>query len=283
MVRGENKKKFNKIVKDIQQIKIQGAQNIAKKAIEAYKLFPNKRSKKKLLSLRPTEPLLKNVLSFLTDAKSGNSEENYKKIKNHFEETQEKINKFAFKLIKNNDVIFTHCHSSTVTRALIYAKKKGKTFQVYVTETRPLYQGRKTAKELSKAKIKTTLFVDSAGMMALTKSQGTKKVKKFFIGADALLDKGIVNKIGSGMLSQIANQNKIPVYVFSDSWKYSKEKVKMEQRSFKEIWNFFGKKSSPKIKIKNPAFEFVDKKYIFSIVSEYGVLKYKDFLRNVGK
>ena len=283
MVRGENKKKFNKIVEDIEQIKMQGAQNIAKKAVEAYKLFPNKRSKKKLLSLRPTEPLLKNVLNSFTDGDLEKFKENYKKIMNHFEETQEKINRLSLKLIKNNDVIFTHCHSSTVTKALIHAKNNGRKFQIYVTETRPLYQGRKTARELSKAKIKTTLFVDSAGMLALTKSQGTKKVKKFFIGADALLDQGIVNKIGSGMLAQIAYKNKIPLYVFSDSWKYSKEKVKMEQRSFKEIWNFFRKESGSKITIKNPAFEFVDKKYINSIVSEYGVLKYKDFLKKVSR
>lgn len=283
MVRGENKKKFNKIVKDIEQVKIQGAQNIAKKAVEAYKLFPNKKSKRKLLSLRSTEPLLKNVLNSFTDGDSEKSEENYKKITNHFEETQEKINRLSLKLIKNNDVIFTHCHSSTVTKALIHAKNCGRKFQIYVTETRPLYQGRKTARELSKAKIKTTLFVDSAGMLALTKSQGTKKVKKFFIGADALLNKGVVNKIGSGMLAQIAYKNKIPLYVFSDSWKYSKEKVKMEQRSFKEIWNFFRKKSNLKITIKNPAFEFVDKKYIHSIVSDLGTLKYNDFLKKVSR
>jgi len=283
MTKRGKKKKFYKIVKDIEKVKIQGAQNIAKKAVEAYKLFPNKRSKKKLLSSRPTEPLLKNVLNSLTVGGFGGLEENYKKIMNHFEETQKKINRSALKLIKNNDVIFTHCHSSTVNGALIHAKNQGKKFQVYVTETRPLYQGRKTAKELSKAKIKTTLFVDSAGMLALTKSQGTKKVKKFFIGADALLGRGIVNKIGSGMLAQIAYENKIPLYIFADSWKYSKEKVKMEQRGFREVWNSFRKKSNSKITIKNPAFEFVDKKYIDSIVSEYGVLKYKDFLRKMRK
>ena len=120
-------------------------------------------------------------------------------------------------------------------------------------------------------------------MMALTKRQGTKKVKKFFIGADALLNRGIINKIGSGMLSKIAYQNKIPIYIFADSWKYSKEKVKMEQRSFMEVWNPFRKKSNSKITIKNPAFEFVEKKYIRSIVSEYGVLKYKDFLKKASR
>ena len=55
-------KRFNQIVKDIQDVKIQGARNIAKKALYAYSLIPTKSSKKKLLSLRPTEPMMENIL-----------------------------------------------------------------------------------------------------------------------------------------------------------------------------------------------------------------------------
>ncbi len=274
MKRSDKRKKFNKIVKDIKEIKIQGAQNVAKKAIEAYLLFPNKKSKKKLLSVRPTEPLLINVLDKLEKDISAEKE-----IKDYFKTSQEKINKHALKIIKKNDVVFTHCHSSTVTRALVNAKKQGKKFEVYATETRPLYQGRKTVKELSKVGIKTTFFVDSAAMIAMTKKQGTKKAKKFFLGADALLNKGILNKVGSGMFSKIAYDNNIPVYIFAHSWKYSKKPVKIEQRSFKEILL----KKSANLKIKNPAFEFVPKKYIKAVVSEKGKLTYKKFLKKVRK
>lgn len=270
--RKSNKKKFNKIVKDIKNVKIQGATNIAKKSLYAYFLFADKKArkkaKKKLLSIRPTEPLLRNVLD-KAERKSK------KEIMQHFEDAQKKINKHALKLIKNKDVIFTHCHSSTVSKALINAKKKGKKFEVYVTETRPLLQGRKTARELNKAGIKTSFFVDSAAMIALTKKQKTKKVDKFFLGADALLSEGIINKVGSGMFAKIAHENKIPLYIFADSWKYSNKKVKIEQRSFKEIW----KKAPKKIKIKNPAFEFVSREYIKKIVSEFGVLDYSEFLK----
>ena len=58
-----NKKRFNKICKDIKDIKIQGARNIAKAALYAYSIYPSFSSKKKLLSLRPTEPMLVNVLN----------------------------------------------------------------------------------------------------------------------------------------------------------------------------------------------------------------------------
>lgn len=272
MNKKENKKKFDDIVEGIDSVRIQGAKNIAKYALKAYLLLPGKSSKKKLLSLRPTEPLLRNVLDL---AEKNLSSE----VMKHFGESQEKINRFALKIIKNKDVIFTHCHSSTVSEALAYAKSKGKKFEVYATETRPLYQGRKTVRDMKKAKIKVTQFVDSAAQIILTGRQKTKKPDKFFLGADALLDSGIVNKIGSGMFAHIASENKVPLYIFADSWKYSSKPVKMEKRGFKEIWKSAPK--NPKIEIKNPAFEFVPRKYIKSIISEYGMKKYAEFLRKV--
>lgn len=264
------KKRFNQIVKDIKEIKIQGARNIAKKALYAYSLIPTKASKNKLLSLRPTEPMVENVLNMIEKGKS------LSKINNHFTEAQDKINKAVLKLIKKGDVIFTHCHSTTVVNALIHAKKKGKKFEVYNTETRPLYQGRKTARELRKAGIKVTMFVDSALGVALSKEQGTKKADKVFLGADALLKNGVINKIGSEVIARIAKQEKIPVYIIADSWKYSSRNVKLEQRDFHEVWKKISEKSH--IKIKNPAFEFVPKKYIKAIVSELEVLSYDKFL-----
>jgi translation initiation factor 2B subunit (eIF-2B alpha/beta/delta family) len=163
------KKRFDKICRDIKSVKIQGARNVALAGLQAYKLFPNEKSRRKILSLRPTEPFLINILK-KADEISVNQ------LKEILNRNQEAINKEVFKIIKKNYVVFTHCHSSTVVSALIYAKKKAKKFEVYLTETRPLYQGRKTAKELRKAGIKVTMFVDSAGYVALTKQQETKDV-----------------------------------------------------------------------------------------------------------
>ena len=263
--------KFNQIARDIKTIKIQGARNIAKKALEAYSLFPSAKTKTKLLSLRPTEPMMENVLNMAGKTPAS-------QINKHFNDAQNKINKHVLKLIKNGDVIFTHCHSTNVVNALIYAKKKGKNFEVYNTETRPLFQGRKTARGLKKAGIKVTMFVDSALGIALSKEQGTKKVDKVFLGADALLKKGIINKVGSEVIARIARQEKIPVYIIADSWKYSPKKIKLEQRNFREVWN----KIPRGIKVKNPAFEFVPKKYIKEIVTEHRVQNYGDFLKKVG-
>jgi len=268
-----DKQKLSKIYKDIKDIKIQGATNIAKAAAKAYSISPTNSTKKKLLSLRPTEPTLENTLNKLNKT-------NHSEIISHFNQAQEKINKYTLKLIINRNVIFTHCHSTNVVKTLINAKKQGRKFEVYNTETRPLYQGRKTAKELTKAKIKVTTFVDSALNIALTKKQKTKKVSKIFLGADAILSNGdVVNKVGSGLIAQIAKQNKIPVYIIADSWKFTDKNPKLEQRKYDEVWD-----DAPKnIRIKNPAFEKVPAKLIKKIISEFGIYSPRKFVRKARK
>jgi len=266
------RKRFNQILKGIKSIKIQGAENIAKKALEAYFLFPTLSSKKKILSLRPTEPLLMNVLNKL-------DKESKADILDHFNNAQDKINKLVYKIIKNNDRIFTHCHSSSVISSLIHAKKKGKKFEVYNTETRPLFQGRRTAIDLRKAGIKITTFIDAASLIAIGRESKKDKTyaTKIFLGADALLKEGIINKIGSGMIAEIAKDEKVPVYIIADSWKFTRKKVPIEQRKPNEIWS-----NAPKrIFLKNPAFEFVPKRDITAIVSEKGILKYDKFLKRI--
>ena len=264
------KKRFNQIVQDIKKVKIQGASNIAKAALKAHRLFPGKNSKKILLDSRPTEPMMTHVLEMAEKHQDN-------KIIEHFNYAQGKINRFVFRLIKNSKIIFTHCHSTNVSKALIYAHKKGKKFEVYSTETRPLYQGRKTAKELRKAGIRVTLFVDSSIGIALSKKQGFKKVNFILLGADALLKKGIINKVGSELIARIALEEKIPFYIVADSWKFTKSKVPIEQRPLNEVWD----KAPKNIKIRNPAFEFVSKKYITGIITENGLQKYDEFVRRM--
>lgn len=265
---------FNKILKDIKSIKIQGARNIAKKALYAYSLIPTEKSRQLLLSTRPTEPMLKKVLEKI-------KKYSYEEILEHFNYSQNIINKNVLKLIKGGDIIFTHCHSTNVINALVYAKKKGKKFSVYNTETRPLFQGRKTALELKRAGIKVTMFIDSAAAIAIEKENKNDKIhsNKIFLGSDALLINGIINKVGSKMIVELAKIHKIPVYIIADSWKYTSENVPIENRKLNEIWD----KAPSKIKIQNPAFEFVPKKYITGIISELGVLRYEKFVKKAGR
>ncbi len=115
--------------------------------------------------------------------------------------------------------------------------------------------------------------------VALEKTQDTKKVDLIFLGSDAILKAGAINKIGSAVIAELAYKDKIPLYIIADSWKYSSHPIKIEERNFKEVWA----RVPRHIKIKNPAFELVPRKYIKAIVSELGILSYDGFLRKIKK
>lgn len=255
---------FEKICADIKSIKIQGATNVAKAAIRAYSLKPSKETKKKLFSLRPTEPTMFNALNMLEKSSP-------KEVLQHFTDAQGMINIHVLKILskKINPVVFTHCHSTNVIKALIYAGKEGKKFKVYNTETRPLYQGRITAKELATNKIPVTTVVDSGAHSAIEEADFV------FLGADAILSSGVINKIGSEGIAEMAHVHKTPFYIIADSWKFYPKNVKIEERSFHEVWN-----NAPKnIKVLNSAFEKIPREYVKKVISEFGALPYSEFLR----
>lgn len=262
---------FNQICKAIKEVKIQGAENIAIAALKAYSQKPTKASIKKLISLRPTEPALQNALKFAEIYSP-------KAALSHFTHSKQKILNYSKKLFKKNTIVYTHCHSSTVTDIIINNKSKIK--KVNCTETRPLFQGRKTAKELTQKNIPTTLYVDSAMRLAL------KEADIALLGADSILkNKHVINKIGSELVAETAFYNlRTPLYICTDSWKFDpksllEKETKIEYRSTKEIWD----NPPKKLKILNPAFEKINPKLIKGIISECGILTPEQFVKNVIK
>ena len=262
--------RFESILQDIKDVKIQGASNIAKAGIKAFLLKPDKKSAKIILKTRPTEPLMQNAIKFLL--KNSKSPRKLKssslKYLNYLKKSQTKISKNHTKIIRNDMNIFSHCHSSTVINLLKQAKKHKKKFVVYTTEVEPLLQGRQTAKDLAKAGIKVIISPDLAAEHAI------KKCDLFLFGADAYSKKALANKIGTSTLSRIAKQNNIPRYSCGISLKYTK-KIKLESRPSKEVWETTNKK----IKIINPAFDLVPKNLLTGVISEFGVLTYNTFIK----
>ena len=266
--------RFDEICEDIKKVKIQGARNIAIASAKALLIRNDKKAIKKLISLRPTEPTLRNTIKFIL------SNPNIKKAVGfaleHFEKSQKKISKYGSRLIKNGSIVFTHCHSSSVVNIFLEAKRQGKKFEVYCTETRPLFQGRITAAQLAKAKIPVTLFVDSASRTALKKSDIT------FYGCDAITPTKIYNKIGSELFAIIMKKYDTPLYIITDSWKFDPEGIygkeeKIEERPSSEVWP----KAPKGIKISNLAFERIDPRLVTAIISEIGVFMKKSFIAEI--
>lgn len=267
---------YKEIVRKIKSLEIQGAKNIAIKGVEAFgmKIKETKDTKllkkyaKEIISTRPTEPGLRNGINFCLN--------NLDKFKNpaeeaikHFQDGNKRIAEIGAKKIRNGMIVFTHCHSSTVEAILIKAKKEGKKFEVYNTETRPKFQGRITATELAKAGIKVTHMVDSAGRSMM------RKADLFLFGCDAVTSEGfLINKIGTESLADAAQSTGIPAYSCTDSWKFDPETIlghdeEIEQRDSKEVWD----KPPKNIKIYNPAFEITRPDKFTGIITEFGIYK----------
>lgn len=295
---------MNKIIQqtfqDIKSLKIQGATAVAKAVVLSLNKFGIEIKENKigewqkqvrkaadcLLSARPTEPMAQNgvkIIFFgLRNIKPQNVMQAKKCLKEISAEFLAVLNKAAGlivkngqEVIKNNDNIFTHCHSWLVEQILIQAKKNKIIFKVFNTETRPLFQGRITSKKMIQAKIPITMVADSSAGFLISHYSGKKlEMDKIILGADAILSDGsVINKIGSFGIGVIAHEEKVPLYIAAPLLKFhNKSWIKIEKRSSKEIWS----QAPKKLKVINFAFDKIPAEYITGIICETGIIKAKD-------
>jgi ribose 1,5-bisphosphate isomerase len=277
----------------IRKLQVQGARNVAIAAIKALQTqaettkAKNRRdfvgelceARDLLFSSRETEPLMRNAVRWIIRQVEDSDERNPIELANlvsassgKFQKSlaasKERIAEIGAKRIRDGSVIFTHCHSSTVTNVLARAKEEGKRFEVICTETRPAFQGRITAQEMLKLGVKTTFIVDSAARSFM------HDVDLVVVGADAITSEGnVVNKIGSSTISVIAHEARKPFYVVSELLKFDPatlygEYEKIEERSRDEIW----KEAPPELQVRNPAFDVTLRDLIHGIICEEGIV-----------
>ena len=290
---------IEKTYRDIKSIKIQGATNVAYALANALKKYSDKvkaggpreyiwemeKAGYYLATARDTEPMADNVVEFLIYHLKQNSDLSLLDMKKYFKklieqffvfskEVEHRIEQNGIKLIKNKDNILTHCHASTVIKILVFAKSHGRKFKVFSTETRPLFQGRKTAQDLIKKHIKDTMLVDSSAMSVIA-GQTNVKIDKIILGCDAIsADGGCVNKVGSFGLALAAKSRKIPLYIATPALKINEDAknlsaIKIEKRPAGEVWP----KAPRNLQIYNFAFDKIPANYITGYITELGILK----------
>jgi ribose 1,5-bisphosphate isomerase len=277
----------------IRKLQVQGARNIAIAAVKAIQtqakqtkaknkaafLSELKETQTIFVASRETEPLMRNAIRWINTKAQDTEMEKVTELSqlvssaaNQFltelDTSREFIAEIGAKRIRDGMVIFTHCHSSTVTRMIAKAKNQGKTFKVICTETRPAFQGRITAKELVDLGIETTFIVDSAARTFMG------DVDLVIVGADAITSEGnVVNKIGTSNIAVLAHEARKSFYVVSELLKFDPETLsgqceKIEQRSAAEVWG----EALPKLTICNPAFDVTPNRYIHGLICEEGII-----------
>lgn len=283
----------NRTVKLIKEMRIRGALDIAIAASRAMKNVVNSHANntdkliselriagRKLKSSRPTAISLPNSIDYILylAEKNRNLEiDEFKKnmsseIDTFIEEQSNAVDKIAeigSRVIENGNKILIHCQSDTVINLLKRAWNDKK-IEVICTETRPMYQGRLSAKLLAKYGIPATLIVDSAVHLTMKEF----KVDKVIVGADTVYVNGdVINKIGTSQIALCAKEQNIDFIVAAESIKFSPEsligaQVEIEERSPREVI----KSEISGVRVFNPAFDITHAELIDMIITEYGVM-----------
>lgn len=287
---------LDKTYQQIKDVEIQGATAVAEATLLALKKYGLKvpanspeewfskirEAADFLRSARPTEALANNAVASVLWEKNFDKITTVAEARNRLEKAvvdflllisqgRDDITAFGQEVIKDRHKIFTHCHSSTVIDILIAGKKAGLQFEVFNTETRPLFQGRITAERLVKADIPVTMVKDSAAGFFLSDVSGQDyQMDIFLIGADAILKDGsVVNKIGSYGMALGAREAGVPIYIAASLLKFHPQsQIEIEQRPPTEIWNH-----PPRgLQILNYAFDWIPVELITGYITEQGVI-----------
>jgi len=277
----------------ISRLEVQGATNVAFAAVEALVeqlksidageregVFDTiSKAKEILFASRETEPFMRNAIRFIEwnvkRAEWGSTDEFQELVQGlsddlleEFREARRRITDVGSKRIQDGALILTHCHSSAVSGILRAAKEKGVDFSVILTETRPVYQGRITARELLEAGVPVTMMVDSAVRSLM------KGVDIALVGSDAITSEGnVINKIGTSLIALAAHEARIPFYVATELLKFDPQTIHgdyeaIEERSPEELWP----DAPDDLVIRNPAFDVTRRDYIHGIICEEGVI-----------
>jgi translation initiation factor 2B subunit (eIF-2B alpha/beta/delta family) len=193
-----------------------------------------------------------------------------KEIEQETEHKKQKIAESGSKLILNQSKILTISYSSHIKAIFNNAQKHHRKFTVYCMESRPSFEGRVFAEELSDAGIKVYLITDAAIGHIMP------HVNMVLTGADRVFETGFISKAGSFPLALVAQAHKIPFYIAFETDKILKEyqqAIRFYQEDAREVYT--GKNG--RINVSNLYFDSVPLNYISKIICEDGIFSINEF------
>jgi translation initiation factor 2B subunit (eIF-2B alpha/beta/delta family) len=161
--------------------------------------------------------------------------------------------------------IATLSDSGVVRSAFARAQETGRRPHALVAEGRPLLEGRELARVLADAGIPVWLVADAALPLMLS------QMRMVWIGADAVTDRGVINKTGSYAAALAAREHSVPVYVLAERRKFlpaSTAALKILEMPPEEIWE----NPATGVRPRNVYFELVPIELIRGVVVEDAVL-----------
>lgn len=189
-------------------------------------------------------------------------------------------------LIPDTCAMLSHCNAGsfatgghgTALGVIRSARELGKNIQVFLDETRPVFQGsRLSALELVMDGFDVTVICDSMAGFLMQKG----KIDVVIVGADRVAKNGdFANKIGTYSLAVLAKEHSIPFYVAAPSGTFDTDlgsgaDIRIEERSGEEIRALPGGQRIPdNIKVWNPSFDVTPAPLVSAFISEKGIFRF---------
>lgn len=174
--------------------------------------------------------------------------------------------RIAVELVPESDAfIATLSHSGAVFEALRQLHEKGRRPRVLLAESRPGLEGREMAARLAALGIPVWLVADGALAMLLQSATAV------WIGADAVTEHGVLNKVGSYVTALAAREHGVPVHAIAVRKKLipaGTAALAITEMPASELWD-----SPPEnVRPRNVYFEMVPHALLRGVVVEDGVL-----------
>jgi translation initiation factor 2B subunit (eIF-2B alpha/beta/delta family) len=161
--------------------------------------------------------------------------------------------------------IATLSSSATVLAAVLEAHAQGRGPRVLLAEGRPGCEGRGMAAALAEAGVPVWLVVDAALPLLL------QQASHLWIGADAVTEQGVVNKIGSYAAALAAREHSVPAWSLAPRRKLlpaATSALQIAEMNPAEVWA----EPTPGVQPRNVYFELVPLALLRGVVVEDGVL-----------
>lgn len=170
----------------------------------------------------------------------------------------------AAETFTDGEVVFTHDYSSTVLEAMETAVSEGTGLTVYVSEARPRYLGRKTARRLAGMDlVDVHMVVDAAAGHVLADCD------RVVLGMDCIVGDSYYNRIGTFPVVAAAARLDVPVDVVGSGTKVVADGFRFENefRPPSEVM----REPVEDIEIENPAYEATPVALIDRVLTDEGV------------
>lgn len=291
-------KSADHVIEEIENMNVKGGSSFGRAAAWAYKLasdqetFADKEELKQrydaisseMLKLKPTmatiynsKNLVYNLLETLPEDMAVSDiqqrvSELCTNIIDYSLEAVEKLGTYGANMIQNGDKIMMHSYSSALMSIFIQAAEAGKKFSVICTESRPLRESRLAAKILQSHHVPVTYITDASIWEFMPTAD------YIIMGADTICcDGSVANKMGTALISKLAQSCKKKVYIASEIYKLDHRtqegyQVVLERRTKDEMIQEGDFEHLDGIEVINQFFDLTPASDIHGIVCEFGVI-----------